>query len=548
MNRLLSHLGPPLRALQAVLRNRAITRMQLAFLLFNVAEPAMWVAIFVYAYGQGGTPEVGLVSIVVLVPAGVLAPVAAALGDRFRRERVVRLGYLAQAITTGATAAALLTGARPVWVYVLAAVAGVAYTTGRPNHHALMPSLSETPEEVAASNSVSSLSEGIGYTAGGILAASLAGIGPGAVYAAAAGVLLVAVVLTLGVHTERGDRADRPFRPWTLAVDAVTGLVSLATSSGPRLLVLIAAAVAVASGAIGVLTVPLAIETLGLGDAGVGLLTTLTSVGLFVGAGVSVAFATRRRLAGPMVLSAAAFALAGALFAGSKTVAIAAAAAIVYGAAITLLDVLGRTMLQRTTTDDVLTRVFGAVEALWLLGYAAGAVIAPWIASLVGVDWAFVIAGGVVLLAGLATFVGLRSIDASSVLPDRQLRLLARIPMFAPLPRVDLERLARQLDRIATPAGTEVIRQGDMGDRFYIADAGAFEIVIDGRRVRTQREGDFFGEIALLYDVPRTATVRALTDGAVWTLDQEEFLATLTDLPQAARAAHEISAERQRTA
>jgi CRP-like cAMP-binding protein len=192
--------------------------------------------------------------------------------------------------------------------------------------------------------------------------------------------------------------------------------------------------------------------------------------------------------------------------------------------------------------------VFGAVEALWLLGYAAGAVIAPWIASLVGVDWAFVIAGGVVLLAGLATFVGLRSIDASSVLPDRQLRLLARIPMFAPLPRVDLERLARQLDRIATPAGTEVIRQGDMGDRFYIADAGAFEIVIDGRRVRTQREGDFFGEIALLYDVPRTATVRALTDGAVWTLDQEEFLATLTDLPQAARAAHEISAERQRTA
>src|SRR3982751_1750019 len=91
MNRLLSHVGPPLRALQAVLRNGRITRMQLAFLLFNVAEPAMWVAIFVYAFDQGGTQEVGVVSIVVLVPAGVLAPVAAALGDRFRRERVVRV-------------------------------------------------------------------------------------------------------------------------------------------------------------------------------------------------------------------------------------------------------------------------------------------------------------------------------------------------------------------------------------------------------------------------------------------------------------------------
>jgi len=133
-------------------------------------------------------------------------------------------------------------------------------------------------------------------------------------------------------------------------------------------------------------------------------------------------------------------------------------------------------------------------------------------------------------------------------LPERQLSLLARIPMFAPLARVDLERLARQLDRIETPVGTEVIRQGDIGDRFYVVDAGEFEIVIDGERIRTQGEGDFFGEIALLQDMPRTATVRALTDGAVWALDQEEFLATLTDLPQAAGAAHRISAERMRTA
>src|SRR6185312_9596820 len=102
MNRLLSHVGPPLRALQAVLRNGRITRMQLAFLLFNVAEPAMWVAIFVYAFDQGATPEVG---------------------------------------------------------YVLAAIAAITYTTGRPNHHALMPLLSESPEQVAAANSVSSLSE-----------------------------------------------------------------------------------------------------------------------------------------------------------------------------------------------------------------------------------------------------------------------------------------------------------------------------------------------------------------------------------------------------
>jgi MFS family permease len=548
MNRLLSHLGPPLRALRAVLRNREVTRMQLAFLLFNVAEPAMWVAILVYAFERGGTREVGLVSIVLLVPAGVLAPVAAALGDRFRRERMVRFGFLAQAVTTAATAAALFADAAAVLVYAAATVAAVTYTTGRPNHHALMPSLSDTPEEVAAANSVSSLTEGIGATIGGIVAAALATTGADAVFAVAAGALFVAFVLTLGVHTQVAGHPTDRFRPWTLGVDALNGLLILARSRGPRLLVLIAAATAIATGAIGVLTVPLAIDTLGLGDPGVGMLTTVTSVGLLVGAGVSVAFSTRRRLAGPMLLSAAGFAVAGVLFAGAKTTALAIGAAIVFGATITLMDVLGRTMLQRTTTDDVLTRVFGAVEALWLLGYAGGAAVAPSLEALVGLAWAFAVSGGVVLLAGLGSFLALRGMDAASVLPERQLALLARIPMFAPLARTDLERLARQLDRIETPAGTEVIRQGDIGDRFYVVDAGEFEIVIDGERIRVQGEGEFFGEIALLQDMPRTATVRALTDGAVWALDQEEFLATLTDLPQAAGAAREISAERMRTA
>ena len=151
------------------------------------------------------------------------------------------------------------------------------------------------------------------------------------------------------------------------------------------------------------------------------------------------------------------------------------------------------------------------------------------------------------LVAGLASFAGLRRIDAAAVVPVRQLELLAGIPMFAPLPHIDLERIGRQLDLIATPAGTELIRQGDVGDRFYIVDAGSFEILHDGVRIDTTEPGGYFGEIALLHDVPRTATVRAIADGAVWALDQEEFLATVTGLPQAAKAARDISAERLRT-
>src|SRR5512145_393356 len=143
------------------------------------------------------------------------------------------------------------------------------------------------------------------------------------------------------------------------------------------------------------------------------------------------------------------------------------------------MDVLGRTLLQRTVRGDVLTRVFGAVEALWLLGYGAGAALAPLLERVLGLGTAFVVCGATMLVAALASLPGLRRIDERTVVPERQLALLRRIPMFAPLPPLDLERIARQLDLIRVPSGTEVIRQGDIGDRFYAVDAGSFEIVRD---------------------------------------------------------------------
>jgi len=164
------------------------------------------------------------------------------------------------------------------------------------------------------------------------------------------------------------------------------------------------------------------------------------------------------------------------------------------------------------------------------------------------VTLSLVLGGLVVLVAGLASIGGLRGIDASAVLPERELALLRGIPMFAPLLIVDLERLARQMDRIEIAAGADVIRQGDVGDRFYVVDEGSFAVLVDGQQVNRLEEGAFFGEIALLYDVPRTATVRALVDGAVWALDQEEFLTTVTGLPQSESAAHAVSTERLRSA
>lgn len=548
MNRLLAHLGPPLRALRGVLGNRPITRMELAFLLFNLAEPAMWVAILVYAFDRGGTRAAGFVTILLMVPAGILAPLVASLGDRFPKERVVRFGYLAQAVTTAAVGIAIATDDAAVLVYGLATLAAITYTTGRPNHHALLPGLARTPEELAAANSVSSLMEGVGGTIGSIASAVMLAVsGAGAVYGLAALSLFLAVVTTLGVHAPTDARAREAFRPWSLLTDAWHGLTTVVRSPDARPPVAITAVLTATVGAVGVLTVPLALEKLELGDPGVGYVTTMISVGLLVGAAASVVLAARRRLALAIVLSAAWFTVSAVLYGVTATVLVVTIASIVYGSAITLMDVLGRTLLQRTVRGDVLTRVFGAVEALWLLGYGAGAAAAPLLERWLGLGPAFAVCGGVMLVAALASLPGLRRIDERTVVPERQLALLRRIPMFAPLPPLDLERIARQLDLIRVSSGTEVIRQGDIGDRFYAVDAGSFEIVRDGGTIATAVEGDYFGEIALLHDVPRTATVRATSDGAVWALDQEEFLATVTGLPQAASAAHAISEERRRT-
>ncbi len=89
-----------------------------------------------------------------------------------------------------------------------------------------------------------------------------------------------------------------------------------------------------------------------------------------------------------------------------------------------------------------------------------------------------------------------------------------------------------------------MIRQGERGDDFFIVESGSFDVLTDGRSVGSLGEGDTFGEIALLFDSPRTATVRAEEDGRVWRLDRESFLAALTGNPECEALARAVAAER----
>jgi hypothetical protein len=147
-----SYLSRLLGVARTVVGNPGLRRVELAFVGFNLAEWASWVAILAFAYQAGGVAATGLVALVQLAPAALVAPLASVAGDRYRRERVLLGGYLAQAAGMGATAAAMLAGAPVPLVYALAACAAVSVTVTRPAQSALLPSLARTPDELTAAN------------------------------------------------------------------------------------------------------------------------------------------------------------------------------------------------------------------------------------------------------------------------------------------------------------------------------------------------------------------------------------------------------------
>jgi CRP-like cAMP-binding protein len=107
-----------------------------------------------------------------------------------------------------------------------------------------------------------------------------------------------------------------------------------------------------------------------------------------------------------------------------------------------------------------------------------------------------------------------------------------------------VEQLAARLVPVQARAGEEIIRRGDQGDRFYVVGSGEVEVLLDGQPPRREGPGSYFGEIALLRDVPRTATVRAATDVELFALDRDDFLPAVTGHGGSSEAAEAVIGSR----
>ncbi len=545
MNWLVVRIASPLRAARRVARTSSIRRACGSFVLFNAAEAGTWIGILVYAFGQGGTTTTAIVGVVLLVPAAVAAPIVGTFGDRFPRVLLVRTGYALQSVCATATGAAMLGGASPVIVYGLAVLLIVSFTSGRPGHQSLLPELAATPEDLAAANSASSLAEGVGGSLGALAATGVLVVaGPGSVFVVMGAALAMASAVALGIRPGALRRGAEQARARGVFGEVLDGLGALARAPEPRLLVLFAGVFSVVWGIYEVLLVTLALDELDSGDSGVGALQTSLWVGSLAGAIASFAFVARARLVPVLAGSSLLFGTTVALTGWSTTLALAFVATFGVGAAYTLLDVTGITLLQRVTDDAVLTRVLSVIESLWLWGYALGFSVAAALNDLLGLEAAFAVAGAALPLLIAVTFVGMRRMDTAIEIPERQLELLLDIPMFTLVARADLERIARRMERLETQPGDTVVVEGESGDRFYVIDSGDFAVDVAGERAPTLEGGDHFGEIALLHDVLRTATITSVGDGVIWALDRDDFLTAITGTTHAHRAAYDVSVAR----
>jgi len=520
-----------------VFRNGELRRVELAFAAFNSAEWSVWIAMLVYAYDRGGATTAGLVAFGQLVPACLIAPWTSSLADRHPPARVLAGGYVVQAAALGATAATLLAGGPALLAYVLAAAGASAVTVTRPTQAALLPALARSPEELTATNVVSGWIESVATLAAPALTGLLLAVGsPGTVFAVMAALTLAGGALVA--------RITGPARLSHESDSATTALAVLAREPAARLLVGVLASQYVLIGALDVLFVVLAIGVLDLGGSGAGYLNAAFGAGGVLGIGVTVTLVGRRRLAPPLALGAAVFSGAFLVIGVWPTVGGTVVLLVAAGAGRTLLDVAGRTLLQRASPPDALAGVFGVLEAGSMAGLAAGSLLVPALIALGGARAASIGIGAILPAVALVVGRRLLAVDSSATVPVVELSLLRSLPLFAPLGVPAIEALARELAPVDAEAGSTVIREGEPGDLFYVIASGELEVSSGGERLRTLGRGEGFGELALLLDVPRTADVTAMTDAHLYALGKEAFVSSVTGHPASAGEAARLVRER----
>jgi MFS family permease len=511
----------------ALTARTGMRRVLAAYALYGFIEFFAWLVVVLWCFDRGGATLAGVAAVVQLIPAALLGPALAGIGDRLPRGTALVLSHGLVVICTVLTWAALAAEASTVVVIAASTSLTTVLAIVRPIHFAALPQLASAPAQLVSANSLSSVLDGTARFIGPVVAGLLvADAGATTAMAVAMVIAFAPALLCLRLGLEAAPPSDDEESELRAALG---GLIALWRDWASLALLLVLAIDFVLTGALDILGVAYAADVLGLAEGGAGLLIGSLGIGGLVGAFAGASLSQGRRLGrivvGGAVLEGLAFAVVpvwGLLVPAAVTLALTG-----FGGAATV--VAGRTLLQRATDDRILARVFAVQESTALLGTAIGAMLAPALIGAVGTQLAWVPLGVGFALAAVACIGLVRKLEHRAQYLPNELELLREVPFLAVLPPYDVERLARTSHWEDAAAGTVLVQQGAVGREFYLISSGDVAVTIDGaRKPGTLGAGQFFGEIALLRSIPRTATITAETDVRLLVIRGDHFLAAVT--------------------
>lgn len=511
-----------------------------AWLMASTAGWAFSVAVSVYAFDRSGATAVGLVVAARLLPASVAATPAGWLIDRIGRATVVAGACALEALCLGATAA-IMVAHGPLWpIVVLAAVMGAAATAPRPALEALLPALATTPEGLTRATAAWGAIDNGGFLlGGGAGAAAIAGLGAGAVTATAAGLFAIAAFLAGRLPWITATELDEPEAGGAGLTEALAGFRTLRQTPSLGTAFALLAGLLIVEGAVEVQVPALSIGHLHMGNGGPGELYIFWGIGGVLGSAVLLPLVRRRGYGLALLFGSLSFAV-GVGVSGLDGVALALIAMVPAGIGMALVETGFMGLVPRLADDAVAGRMYALSEIAYSGAAGVGALIAPVLIRALGAPGSLVATSSTFGLLALGAFGTMARLDTGQEEATRVRELLHGVSFLSPLPLPRLERLVRGAQSVSIPAGTAIVSAGEIGHTFYVIDDGLVEVEEDGGR---HGPGAAFGEIALLLDVPRTATVRAITDVELWTVTRRAFVAAVSAHEDVARLADATARE-----
>jgi len=538
-------------SLSTVFRNPSLRRLNLAFSGSAIGDWAYGTAMVIWAYDVGGARAVGIWYTVRLLLMTVVTPFASTIVDRMPRRLVMISTDLIRSAICLIAAALIWADAPPMAVFVLATIAPLIGAPFRPAVAALMPKLVNNPQELTAANGTASTIESLAFflgpAIGGILVTAF-GVPVVVVFNALTFLWSALMVSRIHVASDEPEAVEAEPVPVGQAgtaptseapadaiedetqgffMESMEGFKAIWRDPDLRLISGVYSAQTIVAGALAVLGIEMAVQMTNFGSSGVGYLDSVMGIGALLGGLVAIGRSSIGKLATDFGVGVIFWALPLLLAAIWPDMWAAFLALFIIGVANPVVDVNASTILQRKTADEVMGRVFGALDTALIGAMALGSAITPLLIHMWGLQWTLGIFAIMISAAVVPALGRLKRMNATLREPEG-LDLLRRIPLFAPLEPKSLERIAQQLVRLEVPAGDAVIREGEEGDRFYLIESGQLTATFEGKVLRLMGPGDPFGEIALLRDVPRTATVTADEPSVLLALEREPFLEAVT--------------------